>query len=333
MSTPLGKYPGDRTATGIVGLETVVYGVEDLALSTRFFEDFGLETIERGAAGHTFELPERTSLQLRRHDDASLPVAPEAGSTIREIIWGVDTAEHVDALATELETDRTVTRDADGTIHAVDDSGYGIGFTVTKREAVLLEPQTMNTIGTVVRQNERAAFYDQAKPQHLGHIVLYCPNWAEQVSFYVDRLKFMVSDTLRGSGAFLRCSVDHHNLFLLRYPNTGLNHISFGVQGVDEIMGGHKVMSEAGWEPTWGLGRHYIGSNIFYYFRNPSGGHVEYYADMDCITNPELWTPEEFEPDAPEALFAWGGYPPPNYRKSYSEVQAEMANLPDPAGG
>jgi catechol-2,3-dioxygenase len=332
VSTPLGKYPGDRTASGIVGLETVVYGVEDLALSARFFEDFGLETVERGDHGRTFEMPEKTSLQLRLHDDASLPAAPEAGSTIREIVWGVDTAEHVNALGAELATDRAVTTDSEGTIHTVDDAGYGIAFTVTKREAVILEPQTLNTIGEVVRHNERAAFYDQAKPQHLGHIVLYCPNWEEQVSFYVDRLKFMISDTLRGSGAFLRCSVDHHNLFLLRYPSTGLNHISFGVQGIDEIMGGYKVMSESGWEPTWGLGRHYIGSNIFYYFRNPAGGQVEYYADMDCITNPELWTPEEFEANTPEALFAWGGYPPPGYRKTYSEVQAEMANLPGASG-
>jgi hypothetical protein len=87
------------------------------------------------------------------------------------------------------------------------------------------------------------------------------------------------------------------------------------VQDLDEIMGGFTYLQKRGYEPVWGPGRHYIGSNLFYYFRNPAGAYVEYYADMDCISDPNQWKPGEFSPGQPEALFAWGGYPPAEFAR------------------
>lgn len=297
----------------LVGIESVTYGVEDLAQAATFFEDFGLTVAERANAGLTLTTPESTSLNLRAVDDPSLPAAMEPGSTVREIMWGVDSPESLDALAADLATDRPVVTDAEGAIHTVDPTGYGIAFRVTRRTPVRLTPQTLNTVGEAVRHNARFRAYERAAPQHIGHIVLYHPDLEPAVDFYTRRLGFMVSDRLTNFGAFLRCSTDHHNLFLLRHGRTGLNHLSFGVQGVDEIMGGFAYLSKRGYEPVWGLGRHYIGSNLFYYFRNPAGAYVEYYADMDCITDPAMWTPGEFSPGQPEALFAWGGYPPKEF--------------------
>ena len=34
---------------------------------------------------------------------------------------------------------------------------------------------------------------------------------------------------------------------------------------------------------VWGLGRHFLGSNLFWYFRDPAGNFAEYYADLDQI--------------------------------------------------
>jgi catechol 2,3-dioxygenase-like lactoylglutathione lyase family enzyme len=306
-----------------MGIESVTYGVDDVAKSASFFEDFGLMRLEGGATGASFATPEETTILVRRADDPTLPRAVEPGPTVREIVWGVDTSESLEAIAANLSADQPITRSADGVIHAVDPAGFGIAFSLTRRRPVRLEPQTLNTIGECLRRNERVRFYDRARPQHLGHIVLYSPNYQEQFAFYVDRLGFMVSDTLRTAGAFLRCSTDHHNLFLLRAPRAGMNHLSFGVQNLDEIWGGFKVLTKQGWTPSWGPGRHYIGSNLFYYFRNPSGGHVEYYADMDCITDPALWTPGDFDPSAPEARFAWGQAPPPDFSKSQYELEKE----------
>jgi len=297
----------------LVGIESVTYGVDDVPGAGAFFADFGLRKVEEGEHGYTFITPESTSLLVRASHDASLPVAMEPGSTVREIVWGVDSQASLDALTADLSSDREVGTDADGTVRTVDPTGYGIGFRVTGRTPVVLAPQTLNTIGDAARRNERFRFYERAEPQHIGHIVLYAPNLPEAVDFYTRRLGFMISDTLKDFGAFMRCSTDHHNLFLLRHRRTGLNHVSFGVHGIDEIMGGFAYLSKQGYEPAWGLGRHYIGSNLFYYFKNPAGAYVEYYADMDCISDPQAWQPGEFSPGQPEALFAWGGYPPKEF--------------------
>ena len=58
-------------------------------------------------------------------------------------------------------------------------------------------------------------------------------------------------------------------------------------------------------------GRHYAGSNFFWYLKDPAGNFSEYYSDMDCIVDDQLWTPEDLE--GARGLFAWGPPPPPSF--------------------
>jgi len=46
---------------------------------------------------------------------------------------------------------------------------------------------------------------------------------------------------------------------------------------------------------VWGLGRHHVGSNFFWYLRDPAGNFCEYYSDLDCIVDDALWKPEALE--------------------------------------
>jgi catechol 2,3-dioxygenase-like lactoylglutathione lyase family enzyme len=130
----------------IVGIERLIYGVQDLDASTRFHEDLGMERVRSGADGADFSMRNDTLVQLRRADDSSLPPAkirwlPHLnGSTVREVVWGVDNAQTLQAIATELTKDREVTQDDDGTLHAVDDCGFHIGFAITKRNGVGIRP-------------------------------------------------------------------------------------------------------------------------------------------------------------------------------------------------
>jgi hypothetical protein len=59
------------------------------------------------------------------------------------------------------------------------------------------------------------------------------------------------------------------------------------------------------------LGRHFIGSNFFWYLRDPAGNFSEYYSDMDTITDDQLWTPGTWEPSL-RALYTWGPDVPPS---------------------
>src|SRR5437868_2346900 len=97
-------------------LESITYGVEDIALCTRYFEDFGLEPVERAAGGAVFRTPENQFVHLRRPDDPYLPPACEKGSTLRLTTWGVDSAAELEAVGAELAKDREVKRGPDGTL-------------------------------------------------------------------------------------------------------------------------------------------------------------------------------------------------------------------------
>ena len=51
-------------------------------------------------------------------------------------------------------------------------------------------------------------------------------------------------------------------------------------------------------------GRHVIGSNFFYYLRDPWGSFSEYYYDLDYIPEGCAWEPRDFPPE--DSLYVWG---------------------------
>ena len=116
----------------------------------------------------------------------------------------------------------------------------------------------------------------------------------------------MGSDSYPNRGAFMRCAPEggHHDLFLLQLPSgkRGLNHVAFTVRDIHEVFGGGLHFSRKGWETQLGPGRHPVSSAYFWYFRNPAGGLIEYYADEDQLT--AEWQPREFEP-GPTVFAEW----------------------------
>jgi catechol 2,3-dioxygenase len=73
-------------------------------------------------------------------------------------------------------------------------------------------------------------------------------------------------------------------------------------------------MLESGRPPGWGLGRHVIGSNFFYYTRDPWGSWAEYFHDLDHIPETCAWQPRDF-PEA-DALYRWGPPVPEDFGRN-----------------
>ncbi len=150
------------------------------------------------------------------------------------------------------------------------------------------------------------------RPRKLGHVVVGSTDLAASQRFFMDGIGFKVSDTITGLAAFLRCSTDHHNLLVQPAPFPLLHHTSWQVNDVDEIGRGARAMLAA--DPArhvWGLGRHCVGSNFFWYLRDPAGNFTEYYADLDCILDDQLWEPRVW--DGAAALASWGPPVPPSF--------------------
>ncbi len=289
----------------ILGLESVTFGVDDVATACRFWNDFGLSQVENGADGAVFETREGATIVVRGSDDPGLAAAAIEGNTAREFTWGLETQQEVDSLADALAADRQVVRDDDGGVHTTDTVGYGIAFRVSRRVAVEAAPQDINIPGAITRINRRGRVYDKAVPLRLSHMVIAVPNLEETRDFYVERLGFKVTDSYPGRGYFLRCgaSNEHHNLFLLKVgEDKGFHHVAFELESIHELFGGGTHMMDRGWETHLGPGRHPISSCYFWYFKNPCGGAAEYDFDSDFIT--DEWVSEDWE-STPASFAEW----------------------------
>ena len=165
--------------------------------------------------------------------------------------------------------------------------------------------ESVNQRAPAVLQTERV------QPRRLGHIVLGSTDFEAHTRFFTEHLGFKVSDRIRGRASFMRCSTDHHNLLVIAAPVNFLHHTAWQVNDVDEIGRGAIAMLEDHPERhTWGLGRHMAGSNFFWYLRDPAGTFSEYYSDMDCIVDDQLWQPGDFER---AGLVSWGPPLPPSF--------------------
>ena len=280
----------------INGVQTAIFGVEDLELCNRFFTDFGLKVSSKTESSISYRLPEGSYVLLKRSNDISLPPAYSPGSGIREVIWGVDTQPALDEIEAELRKDRSITKDPDGTLHSADDLGLGIGFRLFSRQPLSARDEQVNSPGRSARWNKHRDWYEKATPQLIYHVVFGGSDLDKPVGFYRDRLKFRITDVARDRGVFFRAQgrSDHHNIFWARTDKPQFLHISFGVENLDELLAGANDMQRKGWKSKLGLGRHRISSTLYFYIQSPAGGEAEYSADPDCLD--DSWQPRIWEP-------------------------------------
>jgi catechol 2,3-dioxygenase-like lactoylglutathione lyase family enzyme len=270
----------------ILRIEGVVYGVEDLAAGMRFFSDVGLETVRTDPGVAVFRTPVNQRVELRALDDASLPPAVYAGSGIREIVWGVDSAAGLESIHRDLSTDRPVSLDAEGTLHSVDLTGYGLAFRLADIAPWHETPRSVNTPGHIGRLSENVTTHGRARPVRLMHVAMDIPAAEHEAAndFYIQRLGFKVIDQSVPVGNFMQCegSIEHHNLLLVhRTDRASTNHMALEVRDHDEVIEGGNFLTEQGWKESRRLGRHTLGSNVFRFFHSPCGGRIELAHDMD----------------------------------------------------
>jgi catechol 2,3-dioxygenase-like lactoylglutathione lyase family enzyme len=327
----------------IVGIDTLMFGTDDLALSERFFIDFGLP-VERSAQDEThFRLPEGSSVILRKGDDARLPQSNMVGPGVREVIWGVSDQASLDGLCADLGADHVLSEGPDGAIHFTTDFGLTMGLRLFSKNAVVSAPEPGNAPGHVVRMNRPRRWRERALPKGISHVVFALPDFERGAAFMQERLGFRMSDEQVGFGYYLRAdgANNHHNLLLVNASapvpgmdgNIRFHHVNFAVEDLDEIMIGANHMERCGWAPSHqGLGRHRIDSALFYYIPCPAGGEAEYGADADHVD--DGWVPRRW----PEPLFAYAHFvhnlppflrQPPRWKIEY--INRAVTGAPPPS--
>lgn len=289
----------------LTGIDAVVFGVADLKEAMRFLDDWGVSRVSASTDKLVYRTRDGAEVIVRPREAPELPSPIEDGNTVREVVWGA---------ADEAELSKTVDalRDlpsfhvgADGLARVSDPNGMSLAFRLTRRTPVVVRPTPTNAPGSHQRVNQRSPVHERAHPINIGHVVVFAGDFPAMRSFYTDKLGFAVSDEYPGHGVFMRCQTvgDHHNLFVLNRPGKpGINHVAFTVTDIHEVIGGGIAMGKQGWKTEIGPGRHPISSAYFWYFENPLGAPLEYYADEDYCT--EEWKPGTHE-RKPELFAEW----------------------------
>ena len=186
----------------IVGLDALVFGVDDVAGCAQFLTDYGLTPMGVSEAGGRFEALDGTAVVIARADDPGLPPAFDTGCMLRKTIMGVGDAQTLQAIAAELRKDREVRQLADGSIESVDDAGFTIGFQLSVRRPFEKAGERVNAPGAPAQRPVNALGVDLSVqailPRSLSHVVYFVPDVAKAEAFYVERLGFHCTDRFAG---------------------------------------------------------------------------------------------------------------------------------------
>ncbi|MFH8224717.1 VOC family protein [Streptomyces sp. NPDC018057] len=288
---------------GMHRLTRITMGVPNVAETIAYYSDFGLTHHGDGSFS-------------TRDGGEQLRVRYAPRRQLTELGVGVDDADDIARTASRLER-LGVSGGTDGSaVTAVEPvAGFVVRVGIAPRIGQRPVPATpYNGPGRVERLGRAPGVLRATpiRPAKLGHCVVGTTDLAATTRFFTEALGFRISDYIGDRGAFMRCSADHHNVLALAAPVNFLHHTSWQLDDIDDIGRGAAAMLDGHPDRhVWGLGRHHAGSNFFWYLKDPAGNFSEYYADMDCIPEDELWTPEVF--DGAQGLFSWGPPPPPSF--------------------
>lgn len=274
----------------------IAYGrlsAPDLDLMEEFLTDFGMVRAART----------QTALYMRGTDPAHHIHVTELGEpAFVGFAWHATTAEDLHRLARLPGASSVEDIDEPGggkRVRLREPNGYQIevvhGIETLEPISVPRQPlnmgnESLKRAGTLMRLERGPAHV-----KRIGHGVMGSPKLRQTVQWFRDTLGLVCSDDVyAGSqeniiGSFNRCDrgdeyVDHHVFFCIQHERTGLNHLSFEVQDVDDVFLGHEHLRQTGkYEHMWGLGRHLLGSQIYDYWADPWGRTHEHWTDTDRL--------------------------------------------------
>lgn len=187
--------------------------------------------------------------------------------------------------------------------HAI---GEAVGVTTTDPDG-----NVVHFHSAVWRQGEGAGDPGR-RPVKYQHITLGTTEVARMTDFFTGVVGFRISDQLEdGRFAWMRSNKDHHTLAVVNVGSRGnVDHYSYDLAEWEDFKSWCDKLTEQDVAVAWGPGRHGPGNNLFVFFDDPAGNHIELSAEMekfydDRVTYvPRQWTP------APSTVNLWGGQTP-----------------------
>jgi catechol 2,3-dioxygenase len=134
----------------------------------------------------------------------------------------------------------------------------------------------------------------------VDHVTVSHEDPAAYAQFLADVLGLRCSDAIRPPAgpwlaAWMRIGTCHHDVavMLAGGPGQTLHHLAWTCESIDHLKSCCDRLADAGLPLEAGIGRHPAGSNLFVYYRDPSGNRTELSAEMahlDPDTPPRYWS-------------------------------------------
>lgn len=266
----------------------------DLDLMEEFMTDFGLVRSERTD----------TALYMRGTDPDHHIHVTELGEPgfIGLAFWAAS-EEDLHILSDQAE--------GASKVHDIDEPGGGKRVTLTDPNGLIIEvvhgieelaPLEVRqlTYNTGFERYNRTGKLQRVPMQassvkRSAHCVIKTPNVRTSNDWYQKHLGLRTTDEIYVEqkddllAIFNHCDVgeeyvDHHTFLCVKGERAGFNHLSFEVHDFDDVQAGHQYLKKRErWTHVWGIGRHFLGSQIFDYWRDPWGRIHEHWTDSDMI--------------------------------------------------
>ncbi len=313
--------------TGVVGIHSVnrfVYTVPDLAVAEKFYMTFGLEVkrTPKSVQLYTFGNPHCWAEifeagELKRLQYVSYGIFAEDEAAFRERIakGGLASAPHP-------------LSDGSG-LWLRDPDGYPIQLVVAPKvsPSAKSEPTVVPPVPPGAGAAPARSKHGLVHPRRLSHILRFSPDVLAMVRFHEEVLGTRLSDRSGEGIAFVHGlhGSDHHLVAFAKSHAPGLHHASWDVGSVNEVGFGSEHMRASGYVNGWGVGRHVLGSNYFYYVQDPWGSFCEYSYDIDFIPASLDWKAGDHPPE--DSFYLWGPAVPDYFIANceFPEALQEMA--------
>lgn len=294
---------------GVHSLDHFAFSVPDAAVALRFYRAFGLDARSVGdrVDVHTF-------------GDARRWATLHADGTPKrlEYLCFAAYADDFDALEAQLGRHGACTphprSDGRGAWIA-DPDGTPIQVVAAARRCPAEKPaaQAPRIAGSGHGAAPARSTAPSVHPRRLSHVLLFTPDVARQVEFCTSVLGLRLSDRAGDVIAFLHAphGSDHHVVAFAKSDAPGLHHSSWEVASIDEIGLGAERMRSEGYAHGWGIGRHVLGSNYFYYVQDPWGSWAEYSYDIDFVPAEVGWAGGDHP--AEDSFYVWGPAVPDDF--------------------
>ena len=296
------RSPRRANTLAVHSLERFVFSVPDLDQAVRFYQAFGLDTRRDG---------NRLDLYAHGHPHCWGSVHGDGQPKRLQYLSFGAYEEDFEPLAQRIRALGTCEphplSDGKG-IWLRDPDGTPVQVVVAPKvsPSVKAQPSVPPPVpaGKAAAPGRSAA--PRVRPRRLAHVLLFTPDVPRQIAFYSDVLGLRLSDRSGDIIAFMHAphASEHHLVAFAKSDTPGLHHSSWDVGSIDDIGLGAEYLKAQGYAKGWGVGRHVLGSNYFYYVQDPWRSWAEYSFDIDFVPVDVDWPAADHPPE--DSIYVWG---------------------------